>query len=73
MRQLDKGESVVVSGKYIGKTMCGFVNSEEYCIKISRELYGYTVASVDEIDVGGFLNYSCMNSIEKNWELAESE
>ena len=63
------------SAEYIGKTMCGFTNKNEYCIDINKDTYGYTVSGVlnltDETANDGCINYASENSIRRNWVIKE--
>lgn len=72
IRMMDNGESDVYSGKYTGKTMCGFVNGMTYAIKISKEQYGYTVEELSEVvedQSSAAIRYASVKSIEKNWDI----
>ena len=59
------------NGKYIGKTMCGFVNGHEYNIDIDKNIYGYIIFGIknltEDMKSYAFINYSSENSIRRNW------
>lgn len=63
------------NGKYIGKTMCGFITNHEYSIDIDKDLYGYTVSGVTDITADtvsdACINYASENSIRRNWMIKE--
>lgn len=63
------------SAEYIGKTMCGFVKGNEYCIDINKNIYGYDISGVlnltDEIANDGFITYASEKSIRRNWIIKE--
>ena len=63
------------SAEYIGKTMCGFTNGNEYCIDINKDVYGYTVSGIlnltYETASDGCINYASENSIRRNWVIKE--
>ena len=40
------------NAKYIGKTMCGFVNGQEYNIDIDKNIYGYIITGVKNLTRG---------------------
>lgn len=69
MKQMDNGETAIYDGKYIGKTMCGFVHGESYACKVSRTLYGYNIEQIDEyVEIPAFMRYASVISINQNWE-----
>lgn len=69
MRQLDIGETCICEGKYIGKTMCGFVHGNEYACRVAKNTYGYTVEQIDEfVDKPAVISYACVNSVNKSWD-----
>lgn len=58
--------------EYIGKTMCGFVNDNEYSIHIDKGLYGYTLSGLinltEETDTtAACINYASENSVRRSW------
>lgn len=59
------------NGKYIGKTMCGFVNDQEYNIDIDKDIYGYTVSGVknliEDTESDACINYASETSVRRNW------
>ena len=59
--------------QYFGKTMCGFTNMHEYNIKITKNLYGYTVEGItnltNEKECAGCLQYASEISLNQNWLL----
>ena len=59
------------NGRYIGKTMCGFVNGQEYNIDIDKNIYGYIVSGVINItednESDACINYASETSIRRNW------
>lgn len=59
------------NGKYIGKTMCGFVNGQEYNIDINKDIYGYKISCVknmtEDMESYAYINYTSENSIRRNW------
>lgn len=64
------------NAQYIGKTMCGFICEHDYCIKIDKDIYGYTVEGVlnltEEIDASAAcINYASEISIRRNWIIKE--
>ena len=60
-------------GKYLGKTMCGFINANEYQIKITKDLYGYTIQGItnltEEKDCAGCIQYASEISLRRNWDI----
>ena len=63
------------NGKYIGKTMCGFVNGHEYNIDIDKNIYGYIISGIENITeekvIDACINYASENSIRRNWVINE--
>lgn len=64
------------NAQYIGKTMCGFVNTYEYCVEIEKDLYGYTVSGITNLTeeksaTSAAINYASEKSIRKNWIIEE--
>lgn len=59
------------NGKYIGKTMCGFVNGHEYSLDVEKDIYGYILLGIkdltEDIDSTACINYASENSIHRNW------
>lgn len=60
------------NAQYIGKTMCGFINTYEYNIEIDKDEYGYQVSGVlnltEEKDAtSAYITYASENSLRKNW------
>ena len=59
------------NGKYIGKTMCGFINGQEYNIDIDKNIYGYNISGIknltEEKVIDAYINYASENSIRRNW------
>lgn len=59
------------NGRYIGKTMCGFVNGQEYNIDIDKNIYGYNIYGIknltEEKVIDAYINYASENSIRRNW------
>lgn len=66
---------VVYNGyaEYLGKTMCGFTNSNKYHIEISKDLYGYTVYGITNLSekgaCTGVLQYASEISLQQRWSL----
>lgn len=63
------------NGQYIGKTMCGFKNTWEYCIKINKDEYGYQVEGItnltEEKGSSGYIRYASEQSLRKSWIIDE--
>lgn len=63
------------SAKYIGKTMCGFVNGYDYHINITKDLYGYVISGTYDLSEDDYssacINYASENSIRRNWVIKE--
>lgn len=64
------------NAQYIGTTMCGFINKHEYCIKIDKDIYGYTVEGIlnltEETDASAAcINYASENSVRRCWIIKE--
>lgn len=69
MRQMDNGETAIYDVKYLGKTMCGFVQGQEYACKISKDIYGYFVEEIDEyVENPAAMRYASAKSIERYWD-----
>lgn len=66
------------TAKYIGKTMLGFTNSNEYLIKIGKDEYCYTIEGIvdltkDEDCPTAYITYASEISIRRNWEIQEDK
>lgn len=66
----------IYSAKYVGRTMCGFVNEYEYIIQIGKDTYGYTISGISNITENKAVNDACINyasekSIRRNWIIKE--
>ena len=65
------------TGKYLGKTMLGFINSHEYLIKIGRDEYCYTIEGLTDLtendDPSTYITYASEISIRRNWEIQEDK
>lgn len=64
------------NAQYIGKTMCGFTNTYEYCVEINKDEYGYTVSGIinlteDKSATSAYIPYACENSLRKSWIIEE--
>ena len=64
------------NAQYIGKSMCGFKNSHEYCVEISKDEYGYAVEGVSDLteDKGAtsaYIPYASETSLKRNWIIIE--
>ena len=63
------------NAQYIGKTMCGFTSSNEYCIEISKDEYGYQVGGIinltEDTDSNAYITYASENSLRKYWVIQE--
>jgi hypothetical protein len=64
------------NAQYIGKTMCGFENSHEYCIEINKDEYGYTVSGIinitDDISAtSAYIPYASKTSLRRSWIIEE--
>ena len=62
--------------KYIGKTMCGFENEQEYCVEITRDEYGYYVSGVVNLTenasaTAAYIPYASETSLRRNWIIEE--
>lgn len=59
------------NGTYIGKTMCGFINGQEYNIDIDKNIYRYIITGVKNItedtESDACINYASETSIRRNW------
>lgn len=60
------------NAQYIGKTMGGFVNKQDYYINIDKDDYGYSVEGVmnltKDVATNAYLRYASENSIRRNWD-----
>lgn len=60
------------NAQYIGKTMCGFVNKQDYCINIDKDDYGYSIKGImnltKDVATNAYLRYASENSIRRNWD-----
>lgn len=71
---MDNGDQEIVTGKYMGNTMCGFVEGNMYAVRVSRGLYGYTVEELsEELDSSdtALIRYASVGSFNRNWELID--
>ena len=64
------------NAQYIGKTMCGFESSNEYCIEIDKDVYGYKVGGItnltEDADAStAYITYASENSIRKSWVIGK--
>ena len=63
------------NAQYIGKSMCGFENSHEYCIEIDKDEYGYTVQGVLDLtenkSSSAYVPYASETSLRKSWDIGE--
>ena len=63
------------NAQYIGKTMCGFTNMQEYCIEIDKDEYGYKVEGITNItedtDTTAYITYASENSLRRYWIIQE--
>ena len=63
------------TGKYIYKSMCGFVKDHTYIIEIDKDRYGYTIVGVQDIDddiyVNACMNFSSEKSVLQHWIIKE--
>ena len=59
------------NAQYLGKTMCGFISTYEYHIKITKYLYGYLLEGItnltEEKECAGCLQYASQISLNQNW------
>ena len=66
------------NAKYIGKSMCGFVNGHEYSIEIEKDIYGYIISGIvniteDKGATSACMNYASERSILKNWSFEDAK
>jgi len=60
------------TAKYIGKTLCGFINSHEYLIKIGKDEYCYGIVDITEDeDTTAYITYASEKSVKRNWDIKE--
>ena len=63
------------NAQYIGKTICGFENSHDYCIEIGKDEYGYTVEGITNLteykSTSAYISYASETSLKKNWIIEE--
>lgn len=63
------------TAQYIGKTMCGFVNSYDYLIKIDKDDYCYIIEGIMDLteddDSSAYMTYASEKSIRRNWVITE--
>ena len=64
------------NAQYIGKSMCGFESSYEYCIEIDKDEYGYKISGItnltEDVDASSaYISYASENSIRRNWIIGE--
>lgn len=60
------------NAQYVGKTMCGFTNTYEYCIDINKDEYGYQVGGITNLTeekgaTSAYITYASENSLRRNW------
>lgn len=57
---------------YIGRTISGFTQGQEYDIKISKDRYGYVITGTN-IQSGelGYMNYASEISIKQSWVIPD--
>ena len=59
------------NAQYIGKTMCGFTSTYDYCIEINKDVYGYQVSGItnltEEKGCSGYITYASEQSLRKYW------
>ena len=63
------------TAKYIGRSLCGFINSHDYRIEIGKDVYGYQVSGIvdltDDEDTTAYITYSSEKSIRRYWDIQE--
>lgn len=58
--------------KYIGKTISGFTQGQDYSIKISKDRYGYVITGTSLLSGElGYMNYASEISIRQNWVIPD--
>ena len=59
------------NAQYIGKSLCGFISTHDYCINIDKDEYVYQVSGItdltEENDSSAFITYASENSLRRNW------
>jgi len=65
------------NAKYKGKTMCGFVDTHEYLIKIGKDGYCYGIEGLVDLteneDSSAYITYASKKSIHRNWDVIEDK
>lgn len=60
-------------GKYVGKSICGFISGFEYEIDVSNNGRTYMISAIKDLtldkDVDFSISYASEISINKNWEI----